>query len=90
MFYTRMVHIVSAWHAWRERQTEMGSPLRPNRVPVALGIILLSPSMEVFEAQRHAFKALQQTFVVDSDYQFHKELGQGKSSLRPPSRSRPS
>jgi len=33
--------------------------------------------MEVFEAQRNAFKALQQTFVVDSDYQFHKELGQG-------------
>lgn len=35
--------------------------------------------MEVFEAQRQAFKALQQTFVVDSDYQFHKELGQGES-----------
>jgi len=37
--------------------------------------------MEVFEAQRQAFKALQQTFVVDSDYQFHKELGQGEPSL---------
>jgi serine/threonine protein kinase len=34
-----------------------------------------------FEAQRHAFKALQQTFVVDQDYTFHKELGQGAYGL---------
>jgi len=34
-----------------------------------------------FDAQRHAFKALQQTFVVDQDYSFHKELGQGAYGL---------
>lgn len=34
-----------------------------------------------FEAQRHAFKALQQTFIVDQDYTFHKELGQGAYGL---------
>lgn len=34
-----------------------------------------------FDAQRHAFKALQQTFVVDQDYVFHKELGQGAYGL---------
>ncbi|KAG8814112.1 Mitogen-activated protein kinase [Serendipita sp. 399] len=34
-----------------------------------------------FDAQRHAFKALQQTFIVDQDYIFHKELGQGAYGL---------
>ena len=34
-----------------------------------------------FDTQRHAFKALQQTFVVDQDYVFHKELGQGAYGL---------
>lgn len=34
-----------------------------------------------FEAQRHAFKALNQTFIVDQDYTFHKELGQGAYGL---------
>lgn len=37
--------------------------------------------MHAFDAQRHAFKALQQTFVVDQDYTFHKELGQGAYGL---------
>lgn len=27
--------------------------------------------------QRHSFQALNSTFVVDSEYQFQKELGQG-------------
>jgi serine/threonine protein kinase len=34
-----------------------------------------------FEAQRHSFRALQQTFIVDQDYTFHKELGQGAYGL---------
>ena len=38
-------------------------------------------NMHAFDAQRHAFKALQQTFVVDQDYSFHKELGQGAYGL---------
>lgn len=36
-----------------------------------------SPTPEPIAMQRHSFQALNSTFVVDSEYQFVKELGQG-------------
>ena len=38
-----------------------------------------TPSSPVIEVQRHAFNALNSTFIVGSDYQFVKELGEGAS-----------
>jgi serine/threonine protein kinase len=50
---------------------------RCDRVLLKLGLFRSGLPSTRFIMQRHSFTALNSTFVVDSEYQFVKELGQG-------------
>lgn len=66
---SRANHIDGTW-AHQTRQTQC-----PGRDPSTSTTVSLTATR--LNMQRHSFTALNSTFVVDSEYQFVKELGQG-------------
>lgn len=64
----------AAPHRWTpERCTTCSSSSAPSTTTYTL----LLPHLLLPNMQRHSFTALNSTFIVDSEYQFVKELGQG-------------
>lgn len=61
----------------RDGISYLTGPFHPLTPSTAVPSFPLPPTPTMAQQQHHSFQALNQTFVVDSEYQFVKELGQG-------------